>query len=330
MKKTLYFLIIATFFTLLTACSFQNEAYENAIEDGFELLKNRDYAKARNSFSLALDEKAKDDEATILLQQTILIMQAESDMTEGNLDASEITMTQLVGTEDVSPFILAHIEEMKNEIATLKTNHKKYTSTYSKAKSSFSDNNFDDTLQLLATVVEQDLNHNYYATIKQDINALEKEVTRAKKVATAKIEEKRKEEERIATEKKEAELKAKKEKEQTASKDIGFLEGYWYNPDLNTSCFITPTFIHCAVPGSDNITRGDVTNIEHINNAETLISYSGQELSYDTHDYEDVYFDGHFTQIDANSIFMAKDPNFVYYKTSKEATDELFGGYELE
>lgn len=301
-------MLIGSFLLLLVGCS--NEAYEQAMSEGVAALEKEDYAKAKASFARALEEKADDEEAKVLLKQTEYIQEAVEKMENGDLDTAADAAQMVIDLEDESTLLVELAKEIQEEIEIYKEKYKEYIASYEEAKKQYDSEEYDDAIVILEAVLEEEMEHTFFEQVKLDFEDLLEEVKAAKEEAilAAEEEEKRKVEE---------EAKQKQEEEQKASaQGIGELAGYWLNKENNIACHITSSYMHCAMPYSDFITHHEISDITHINATEVEITIPGEAP---------------FILKLSDNNGTLHTPAYAYQRVSKEEANAIFDGhYELQ
>ncbi|MEK3888795.1 hypothetical protein [Bacillus sp. FSL K6-3431] len=318
MKKQFKFISIILGLSLaLIGCSQSNEAYEQMMAKGLERIEKEEFAKAEGFFEMALEERPDDAQASILLEQTQQIQEADRELTDGNIDNASKLLGKVIKVEEGSDLLVEQAQLMREKIQALKSKESEYLASFEDAKKKLNEQAYDESIQTLETLLQQDLSHPLHTEMKKNVETFKGEVVIAKEkaVAEAKIEkEKQAELERKAAqlkaeaEKKAAELKAAEEKK-AASKDIGALGGYWLNGTM--ACHITAELAACALANSDHITNTKIINISHLSSTEIELSFEEGSTKYDVSNKD-----------------MVKFPDGQYYKrVSKEEANAVYDGY---
>lgn len=152
-------MLIGSFLLLLVGCS--NEAYEQAMSEGVAALEKEDYAKAKASFARALEEKADDEEAKVLLKQTEYIQEAVEKMENGDLDTAADTAQMVIDLEDESTLLVELAKEIQEEIEIYKEKYKEYIASYEEAKKQYDSEEYDDAIVILEAVLEEEMEHTF-------------------------------------------------------------------------------------------------------------------------------------------------------------------------
>lgn len=311
----------------LIGCS-SSKVYEEMMAKGLDRIEKEEFAKAESFFEMALEEKPEDEQAKVLLQQTQQIQQVLEEFSDGKLDKVEKIINEIIDKDNGSKLLVEKAEAIQEEIQAYKSNKKDYLLSLESAKKQVNDQGFDSALEILDTLLQQDLSHPFYMAVKQEITSFKEEViiARDKAIAAAKAEEERKvalerkaEEERRAQElkaKEEEERKAAKQKaeaekkaQETAPQDIGALGGYWLNDTM--ACHITSEYVACALAYSDFITSNKIKSIKHISDTEIELAYEEGSVKFDVSNKDKVKFaDGE-----------------LYQRVSKEEANAIYDGY---
>ncbi|MEI3612436.1 hypothetical protein [Pseudogracilibacillus sp. SO30301A] len=292
MRKLVLF--ISSIGLLLLGCS--NAAYEQAMEEGLVALDEQDYAKAEVSFTRALDEKADDKEAEVLLRQTEYIQVATMQMENGDLDRAAEALEEVISIEEGSILLINLAKEFQEEIDALHEKFEAYLDSYEEAKKKYDNEEYDTAIETLERILVEDIDHIFFTQLKLDVENLLAEVQAAKDAAI---------------------LAAKEEEQMVVSDEgIGEFAGYWLNEDNNISCHITSAYMHCAMPYSDFITHHEIRDIKHISATEVEITNADEtpvilKLS--------------------NNNETLHTPAYTYKRVSKEEANAIFDGhYELQ
>lgn len=325
MKKLSIALLAFLMILAVYGCSQNNEVYEKMIEQGMQQIEKEEYERAENFFEKALDQKTKDEKATMLVQQIKIMLKAKTAFDSGDFETAEISVEEVLktkgGTEKLGEKAKGLVEQME-EMEEAKD---KYSSNYNEAKKNFKQGELDQSLNVLEEVLEKDLSHPFFSELKEDCEALAtkvkeaKEETEAKDVAEveaqAKVEAKAKAEaeKKTAAEKAEKEKQAAEEKEQkeAASKDIGAAEGYWLTEDQTEACHLTSSYLTCAVKQSDVGFKHDITHIHHISSTELELTFNN----------------GHKTQIVLANNNVLEGEVGRLNRVSKEEANAIYEGY---
>ena len=203
-------LCMSIFFILviLVGCS-NDEAYQNALAEGIECIKEEEYQEATSAFELALQEKEDDEKATNLLFQTNAYEKALFELEEGNLKKAKKQVNDVMEIEEGSEILIERAEKLLTVITEHESKLTELVESYESALGNFKKKDFKQANKLIKSILKNDLDDVVYEEIKKDTKSLKKEI----KIAIEqeeKAEQLRKEKEQAA---REAEEQKRLEKE---------------------------------------------------------------------------------------------------------------------
>ena len=121
MKVKKYAIIPLLCVVLLTGCT--NKTFEKSMEEGKLAIASGEYEKAENMFSLALEEKKDDKEASALYSQTQKLIQTIKLKDEDNYDEAISLCDEIIKIESESDLIKKKVKEIKGECEELLSNN---------------------------------------------------------------------------------------------------------------------------------------------------------------------------------------------------------------
>lgn len=304
MKRLLFVLIISSILLTVTGCSQGNEVYDKLMKKGLEQIAEDKFVQAEGSFEMALEEKPEDEEASLLLKQTVYMIEGEQAFIDGDLEAATKSVKEVIKLDKGSEDLIKKAVAMEDQLETFKDNKQLYIESYQKAEQELADEAYETSLKTIEEVVAEDLSHAFYTEIKQDMESLQAEVVLEQEQVNTAI---KKEAEEKAAAKVEAEKKV-------ASNDIGSLAGYWLNSNDETlACHFTNNYVACAVAYSDVITNDKIKQVKHISSTETQITFvDGFAGNYD---------------LVSNDVLIMSATGESYRRVSKEVANAIYDGY---
>lgn len=115
--KNKTFLSVLLFSLLLTGCGNESEeAYNNSVQKGLDVLALEDYSKAEVYFELALEEKPKDEKASALLVQTVNYGDALQLFEEESYEEALQKVELIVNSQNGSNAMITKAEVFKKDI----------------------------------------------------------------------------------------------------------------------------------------------------------------------------------------------------------------------
>lgn len=306
MKRLLFVLIISSILLTVTGCSQSNEVYEKLMKKGLEQIAEDKFVQAEGSFEMALEEKPEDEEANLLLKQTVYMIEGEQAFIDGDLEVARKSVKEVIKLDKGSEDLIKKAVAMEDQLEKFKDNKQRYIESYQKAEQELADEAYETSLKTIEEVLAEDLSHAFYAEIKQDMESLQAEVILEQEQVNTAI-KKEAEEKAAAAAKVEAEKKV-------ASNDIGSLAGYWLNSNDETlACHFTNNYVACAVAYSDVITNDKIKQVKHISSTETQIMFVDG-------------FTGNYDLV-SNDMLIMSATGESYRRVSKEVANAIYDGY---
>ena len=183
MKK--YVMILAVF--LLVGCgNASEEAYNNAIQKGLDVLGSENYAKAEAYFEMALDEKPDDQKAKAYLDQTRAYNEAQESFDNKDFETAKAKAESVINVKNGSEGLVTKAEEILNTIETISTDFQKgYKEATQLSDSGKLDEALDKTNMLLSN---EGISNAYFIEIKSNLDQLKAKIESKKTEAEAQAE----------------------------------------------------------------------------------------------------------------------------------------------
>ena len=121
MKVKKYVIIPLLCAVLLTGCT--NKTFEKFMEEGKLAIASGEYEKAENMFSLALEEKKDNKEASALYSQTENLIRVIKLKDEGNYEEAISLCDEIIKIESELDLIKKKVKEIKSECEELLSNN---------------------------------------------------------------------------------------------------------------------------------------------------------------------------------------------------------------
>lgn len=173
MKKFIMSVFIS--FVFLTGCS-NDEAYNNALQKGKDFITSEEYQKAESAFELALDEKMNDEQATVLLTQTVSYQELIKEFNEGNFDLAKENADKVIQIENGTPTLVEKSEEALELIEAIEEILLTKTEQYEKALNSFENEKYEDAKVQLSDTVNMELDHPKFDSLDKRIEILNDDI----------------------------------------------------------------------------------------------------------------------------------------------------------
>src|SRR5699024_3955956 len=172
-------LCMSVFFILviLVGCS-NDEAYQNALAEGIECIKEEEYQEATSAFELALQEKEDDEKATNLLFQTNAYEKALFELEEGNLKKAKKQVNDVMEIEEGSEILIERAEKLLTVITEHESKLTELVESYESVLGNFKKKDFKQANKLIKSILKNDLDDVVDEEIKKDTKSLKKKSTR--------------------------------------------------------------------------------------------------------------------------------------------------------
>ncbi|MGW6146437.1 hypothetical protein ACWFN4_02770 [Bacillus mycoides] len=145
--------VIGLTFLMLAGCS--NGDFDKAMDEGKTALTNKEYKNALSSFERALDEKKDDSDATVLVEQTKVMIEAVKLKDEAKLEESIKSFEKVESVKDGSNALIKQAKEERTALLAILEQKKKYSEQLVKGEELISKKNYAEAKELLNKLVSE-------------------------------------------------------------------------------------------------------------------------------------------------------------------------------
>ncbi|QWI71334.1 hypothetical protein ER45_005470 [Bacillus mycoides] len=151
MKKLLT--VIGLTFLMLAGCS--NGDFDKAMDEGKTALTNKEYKNALSSFERALDEKKDDSDATVLVEQTKVMIEAVKLKEETKVEESIKSFGKVENMKNGNNTLIKQAKEERTALVAILEQKKKYEEQLTKSEELISKKNYAEAKEMLNKVVSE-------------------------------------------------------------------------------------------------------------------------------------------------------------------------------
>ncbi|MEK4889623.1 hypothetical protein MHH74_05565 [Bacillus sp. FSL M7-0996] len=151
MKKLLT--VIGLTFLMLAGCS--NGDFDKAMDEGKTALTNKEYKNALSSFERALDEKKDDSDATVLVEQTKVMIEAVKLKEETKVEESIKSFGKVENMKNGNNTLIKQAKEERTALVAILEQKKKYEEQLTKGEELISKKNYAEAKEMLNKVVSE-------------------------------------------------------------------------------------------------------------------------------------------------------------------------------
>ncbi|MGN5652209.1 hypothetical protein [Bacillus sp. Brlt_9] len=151
MKKLL--MVIGITFLMLAGCS--NGNFDKAMDEGKTALTNKEYKNALSSFEKALDEKKDDSDATMLVEQTKVMIEAVKLKEETKIEESIKSFEKVENMKNGNATLVKQAKEERTALLAILEQNKKYSEQLTKSEELISKKNYAEAKEILNKLVAE-------------------------------------------------------------------------------------------------------------------------------------------------------------------------------
>ncbi|MGO0654599.1 hypothetical protein [Bacillus mycoides] len=151
MKKLLT--VIGLTFLMLAGCS--NGDFDKAMDEGKTALTNKEYKNALSSFERVLDEKKDDSDATVLVEQTKVMIEAVKLKEETKVEESIKSFGKVENMKNGNNTLIKQAKEERTALVAILEQKKKYEEQLTKSEELISKKNYAEAKEMLNKVVSE-------------------------------------------------------------------------------------------------------------------------------------------------------------------------------
>lgn len=173
---------------MLVGCSNKSdEAYNNAIQKGVDVLVSEDYDKAQNYFKLALEEKPEDKKAKAYLDQIKFFAESKNLFNSEDYETAKEKAKNVTKITDGSESLVAKAKEMIYTIESIEIALAGFHKVHDEINLLIETGSLDEALNKIQSLLNSsEINNEYYADIKIKTEELKVQIE-AKKAEVAKL-----------------------------------------------------------------------------------------------------------------------------------------------
>ncbi|HDR7633965.1 hypothetical protein ACQVQY_17440 [Bacillus mycoides] len=178
--------VIGLTFLMLAGCS--NGDFDKAMDEGKTALTNKEYKNALSSFERALDEKKDDSDATVLVEQTKVMIEAVKLKEETKVEESIKSFGKVENMKNGNNTLIKQAKEERTALVAILEQKKKYEEQLAKSEELISKKNYAEAKEMLNKVVSETKDNKnleeYNKTALGLITKIDEEEKNAKSEAT--------------------------------------------------------------------------------------------------------------------------------------------------
>ncbi|EOP42551.1 hypothetical protein BW899_00410 [Bacillus mycoides] len=145
--------VIGLTFLMLAGCS--NGDFDKAMDEGKTALTNKEYKNALSSFERALDEKKDDSDATVLVEQTKVMIEAVKLKEETKVEESIKSFGKVENMKNGNNTLIKQAKEERTALVAILEQKKKYEEQLTKSEELISKKNYAEAKEMLNKVVSE-------------------------------------------------------------------------------------------------------------------------------------------------------------------------------
>ncbi|MBG9720648.1 hypothetical protein ABE201_17010 [Bacillus mycoides] len=145
--------VIGLTFLMLAGCS--NGDFDKAMDEGKTALTNKEYKNALSSFERALDEKKDDSDATVLVEQTKVMIEAVKLKEETKVEESIKSFGKVENMKNGNNTLIKQAKEERTALVAILEQKKKYEEQLTKGEELISKKNYAEAKEMLNKVVSE-------------------------------------------------------------------------------------------------------------------------------------------------------------------------------
>lgn len=145
--------VIGLTFLMLAGCS--NGDFDKAMDEGKTALTNKEYKNALSSFERALDEKKDDSDATVLVEQTKVMIEAVKLKEETKVEESIKSFGKVENMKNGNNTLIKQAKEERTALVAILEQKKKYEEQLAKSEELISKKNYAEAKEMLNKVVSE-------------------------------------------------------------------------------------------------------------------------------------------------------------------------------
>jgi hypothetical protein len=145
--------VIGLTFLMLAGCS--NGNFDKAMDEGKTALTNKEYKNALSSFEKALDEKKDDSDATVLVEQTKVMIEAVKLKEETKVEESIKSFEKVENMKNGNNTLIKQAKEERTALVAILEQKKKYSEQLAKSEELISKKNYSEANELLNKLVSE-------------------------------------------------------------------------------------------------------------------------------------------------------------------------------
>ncbi|MFA2693142.1 hypothetical protein [Bacillus mycoides] len=145
--------VIGLTFLMLAGCS--NGDFDKAMDEGKTALTNKEYKNALSSFERALDEKKDDSDATVLVEQTKVMIEAVKLKEETKVEESIKSFGKVENMKNGNNTLIKQAKEERTALVAILEQKKKYEEQLVKSEELISKKNYAEAKEMLNKVVSE-------------------------------------------------------------------------------------------------------------------------------------------------------------------------------
>lgn len=145
--------VIGLTFLMLAGCS--NGDFDKAMDEGKTALTNKEHKNALSSFERALDEKKDDSDATVLVEQTKVMIEAVKLKEETKVEESIKSFGKVENMKNGNNTLIKQAKEERTALVAILEQKKKYEEQLTKSEELISKKNYAEAKEMLNKVVSE-------------------------------------------------------------------------------------------------------------------------------------------------------------------------------
>ncbi len=145
--------VIGLTFLMLAGCS--NGDFDKAMDEGKTALTNKEYKNALSSFERALDEKKDDSDATVLVEQTKVMIEAVKLKEETKVEESIKSFGKVENMKNGNNTLIKQAKEERTALVAILEQKKNYSEQLVKSEELISKKNYAEAKEMLNKVVSE-------------------------------------------------------------------------------------------------------------------------------------------------------------------------------
>lgn len=151
------------------------------MENGENALSTLDYETARSYFEEALLEKDSDEEAEMYISQIEAMMDGISSMDQGEMTKAVEAFSEVITVSNASDALIKEAKAKLEEIENLTSTYEEVTEKVEEIETLHNDGMYNESLDTIEKVLEEDLTHPYVKELHTTLTSLEQQIKKNEK-----------------------------------------------------------------------------------------------------------------------------------------------------